>query len=169
MSKVAYIIHLFILIVIQLLLLDNIHLSSYVYLNIYVLAVIMAPDDLNDTLLLLLGFITGLVVDFANNTMGVHTAATTLLAYLRPTLLGAVSIRQNSPVKTAIRGNNTSWVMKYLILTLSIYMTVLLMLEAFSFRAFHITLLRIVCSTAASFILMMLYYFTAIITSNKHE
>lgn len=169
MSKVAYIIHLFILMIVQLLLLDNIQISSYVYLNIYILAIIMAPDEINDTILLLVGFILGLFVDFANNTMGVHTAATTLLAYLRPTLLGAVSIRQNNPIKTAIRGNNASWVMKYMILTLSIYMIVLLMLEAFSFRAFHHTLFRIVCSTAASFILMMLYYFTAIITSNKHE
>lgn len=169
MSKVAYIIHVFLLVIIQLLLLDNIQLSSYVYLNIYILAVIMAPDDINDTILLFIGFILGLVVDFANNTMGVHTATTTLLAYLRPTLLGAVSIRENNPIKTAIRSNNASWVTKYLILTLSIYLTMLLILETFSFRAFHVTLFRIVCSTAASFILMILYYFTAIITSSKHE
>lgn len=169
MSNVTYIIHSVVLLIIQLLLLDNIQFSAYVYLNIYILAILLAPDEINDTLVLFIGFGLGLIVDYVNNTMGIHTAATTLLAYLRPMLLGVVSIRENSPIKSALRSSNISWLMKYIILSISIYFIVLLCLEAFTFRAFHITLLRIVCSTVASFILIMLYYFTAIRTGSKHE
>ncbi len=169
MSSLVYFIHTAILMVIQLLLLDNIQVSSYVYMNIYILALLIAPDEFNDTFVLLMAFVLGAIVDFANNTMGIHTAAATLMAYFRPMILGAISVRQNSPIKTALRSSNTSWLAKYIALTSIIYFVSFIMLEAFSFRAFHITLLRIVFSTVASFVIMILYYFTAIRTSSRHE
>lgn len=169
MSKVVYFIHIVALLLIQLLLLDNIQISSYLYLNIYVLAIILAPDDVNDTIVMLLGFAMGAIVDWANDTMGIHIAATTLLAYLRPAILGIVSIRQNNPIRTALRSNNNSWLVKYVALSSAIYFFTLILLEAFSFRGFGLTLLRITCSAVASFIIMMLYYFTAIRSSSKHE
>lgn len=169
MSNLVYFIHTVILMIIQLLLLDNIQVSSYVYLNIYVLAILLAPDEFSDTFTLLLAFILGAIVDVANNTMGIHTAAATLMAYFRPMILGAVSVRQNSPIKTALRAGNTSWLAKYISLTSVIYFVSFIMLEAFTFRAFYITLLRIVFSSMASFVIMMLYYYTAIRSSSRHE
>ncbi|MBE6333516.1 MAG: rod shape-determining protein MreD [Bacteroidales bacterium] len=169
MSNLVYFIHTAILMIIQLLLLDNIQVSSYVYLNIYVLAILMAPDEFSDTFVLLMAFVLGVIVDFANNTMGIHTAAATLMAYFRPMILEAVSVRQNNPIKTALRASNTTWLAKYIALTSVIYFVSFIMLETFSFKAFHITLLRIVFSTVASFVIMMLYYFTAIRSSSRHE
>lgn len=169
MSNLSYFIHTAILMVIQLLLLDNIQVSSYVCLNIYVLAILLAPDNISDTFVMLMAFVLGVIVDFANNTMGIHTAAITLMAYFRPIVLSAVSVRQNSPIKTALRSSNTSWLSKYIALTSLIYFIAVIMLEAFSFKAFHITLLRIVTGMVASFVIMMLYYYTAIRSSSRHE
>lgn len=163
MSNIKFIIHLIILLIIQLTILDNIHFHSYVSVNGYILAVYILPYRLRNAPLLFFGFLLGLFVDSANDTMGIHAAATTLLAYIRPRLLVMTSSRE--PVE-GMQGkqkiSNFGWFFKYALVSTAVFNIVLMMCEAFSFHNFAITLSRIVCSTIASAIFILLYYFVAL-------
>lgn len=74
MSNIKFVIHLFVLLLLQLTILDNIQLHSYVYINIYILAIYILPYRLRNATILFFGFFLGLFVDLANHTMGIHAA-----------------------------------------------------------------------------------------------
>ena len=72
MNNVTYFIHLLILLFVQLTILDNIQIHSYVYINIYILAIYILPYRVQKTAILLFGFSLGFLVDLANHTMGCY-------------------------------------------------------------------------------------------------
>lgn len=160
MTNVKFFINLVALLIIQLAILDNIQLHSYVYINIYILAIYILPYRLRKASILLFGFFLGLFIDFANNTMGIHAAASTLIAYIRPRLLMLTSNREQiDDIQGKQNISNFTWFFKYVMVSTTVFNVVLIMAEAFSFHNFWITLVRMVCSTIASVFFILLYYF----------
>lgn len=92
MNNINYFIHLLILSLLQIVIVDNIHLGSYFYLNIYILALYILPYKMKGIPLLLFGFFLGLIMDLADNTVGIHAAASTFIAYIRPRLLQLIPL-----------------------------------------------------------------------------
>ena len=163
MSNLKFIMHLFILLLLQLTILDNIQLHSYIYINIYILAIYILPYRLQKATILLFGFFLGLFVDLANHTMGIHAAATTLVAYIRPRLLMLTSNREQiDDIQGKQKLSDWGWFFKYTLISTTIFNVILIICETFSFDNFLITLLRILCSTLASIFFIMLYYFIAL-------
>lgn len=163
MNNLKFIIHLIVLLLIQIAILDNIQLHSYVYINIYILAIYILPYRWKKTTLLLFGFFLGVLIDLASNTMGIHAAATTLLAYIRPRLLMLTSNREQiDDIQGKQKISEFGWFFKYSFVSTIIFNVVLFLADAFTFHNFWITLLRIVCSTVASLFFIMLYYFIAL-------
>lgn len=163
MSNIKFAIHLLILLLIQFTILDNVQLHSYVYINIYILAVYILPYRLKNASILLFGFFLGLIVDLGNDTMGIHTAATTLIAYIRPRLLMLTSNREQiDDVQGKQKISDFGWFFKYVLISTTIFNVVLILCEAFSFNNILISLFRIVCSTLASTLFILLYYFIAL-------
>ena len=92
--------------------------------------------------------------------MGIHTAATTLLAYIRPRLLLFTSNREQlDEIHGKQKISEFNWFFKYILLNNTIFNFVLIFGEAFSFNNLWITLARIVLSTLVSTLCMLLYYF----------
>lgn len=163
MSNIKFIVHLIILLIIQLTILDNIQFHSYVYINIYILAVYILPYRLRNATILFFGFFLGLFIDLANHTMGIHAAATTLLAYIRPRLLMLTSNREQiDDIQGKQKISNFGWFFKYVLISTTIFNIVLMICEVFSFHNFLMTLFRIVGSTVASIFFILLYYFIAL-------
>jgi len=163
MSNLKFILHLFILLLLQLTILDNIQLHSYIYINIYILAVYILPYRLRKATILLFGFFLGLLVDLSNNTMGIHAAATTLVAYIRPRLLMLTANREQiDDIQGKQKISDFGWFFKYVLISTFVFNVVLILCEAFSFHNFLITLIRIVCCTMASTFFILLYYFIAL-------
>lgn len=163
MSNIKFVIHLLILLIIQLTILDNIQLHSYVYINIYILAIYILPYRLRQATILIFGFLLGLFVDLGNHTMGIHAAATTLIAYIRPRLLMLTSNREQiDDIQGKQKISDFGWFFKYVLISTTIFNVVLMICEAFTFHNFLITLLRIICSTVASTFFILLYYFIAL-------
>lgn len=163
MSNIKFYVHVFVLLLLQVAILDNIQLHSYVYINIYILAIYILPYRLRNATILLFGFFLGLFVDLANNTMGIHAAATTLLAYVRPKLLMLTSNREQiDDIQGKQKITDLGWFFKYILISTAIFNVALILCEAFSFHNFIITLLRILFSTLASTFFIMLYYFIAL-------
>ena len=163
MTNVKFFVNLIALLIIQLAILDNIQLHSYVYINIYILAIYILPYRLSKASILLFGFFLGLFIDLANNTMGIHAAASTLIAYIRPRLLMLTSNREQiDDIQGKQKISDFGWFFKYVFISTAIFNTVLILCETFSVHNFVITGLRILFSTLASTFFILLYYFIAL-------
>ncbi len=163
MNNSKYLLHLFCLCMIQIAILDNIQLHSFVHINIYPLAILIMPYKIKKVTVLFTAFLLGLVLDMANNTVGIHIAAATFVAYIRPKMLQLTSNREQvDDIPGAGLNKSFGWFLKYLFLSMLAFHTVLILAEAFSFANFSITLLRIVCSTVVSCFFILLYYFIAL-------
>ena len=168
MNNINYLIHLLILSLLQIVIVDNIHLGSYFYLNIYILAIFLLPYKLKGVPLLLFGFLLGLLMDFADNTVGIHAAASTFVAYIRPRLLQLTSTREELEDAHGVQGlTDFRWFLKYSFMSTLLFNVVLIFAEAFTFRDILITMIRIIISTFISMLYMLLYYFIGIKRAQK--
>ena len=70
----------------QVLIFNNINLFGYINPYPYVLFIILYPVNSNKSVLLLGSFFLGLLLDIFCDSGGVHTTASIVLAFLRPTL-----------------------------------------------------------------------------------
>lgn len=77
-------IRLLVLLFFQLAVFNHIGLHGLFNPFIYVFFILMLPLSTPMSLLLILGFGSGLVVDIFSNTGGMHAFATTLIAFIRP-------------------------------------------------------------------------------------
>ena len=68
----------------QILLARNIVLFDYGFCFLYIACILLLPNETSLTWLLIIAFLTGVVVDTFYNTLGMHAAATVLMAYVRP-------------------------------------------------------------------------------------
>lgn len=168
MNNINYLIHLLILSLLQIVIVDNIHLGSYFYLNIYILAIFLLPYKLKGVPLLLFGFLLGLLMDFADNTVGIHAAASTFVTYIRPRLLQLTSTREELEDAHGVQGlTDFRWFLKYSFMSTLLFNVVLIFAEAFTFRDILITMIRIILSTFISMLFMLLYYFIGIKRAQK--
>lgn len=71
------------LVTLQIVVLDNVYLGGLVNPVIYMLFILMLPTGMNRSLLLVLAFASGLVVDVFNNMLGFHAVACTAVAFMR--------------------------------------------------------------------------------------
>ncbi|MBT6835150.1 MAG: rod shape-determining protein MreD, partial [Bacteroidetes bacterium] len=85
---IIYIVHFLFLVVLQVFVLNNIHLFEIVHPYIYIYFILLLPVSIPKTSLIILAFLLGLVIDVFSNTYGIHAAASTLVGFLRPLLVG---------------------------------------------------------------------------------
>lgn len=144
-----YILLFVVLIALQVFVFGNINLSGYINPYIYVLFILLLPFSIPNWALLFIGFIAGFTVDYFMNTLGLHSSASLILAFSRPTILSWMSYRDDmdrfdSP---GIGSSGIEWFVRFAFITVLVHHTALFMLETFSFYHFHITLLRIILSS----------------------
>jgi len=75
------------LLLLQVLVFNNMNLGGYLTPAIYVLFILLLPQSINKSMLLILGFGTGLTIDLFLNTPGLHAGATVLMAFARPGII----------------------------------------------------------------------------------
>jgi rod shape-determining protein MreD len=155
-----YLVHLFVLCFIQIVVLDNIHLGSYFRVNIYIMAIFLLPYRMKGIPILLYAFGLGLLMDLTDNTTGIHAAASTLVAYIRPRLLQLTAIREEmDEIRGPFYQVDFAWFFKYALLSTLLFNIVFILAEAFTFNNLFISLLRIVSSASISLLFILLYYF----------
>ena len=145
-------------ILVQVLILDNIYITGYVNIFIYVLFILMLPIETNKFLLLALAFILGFTIDIFNSTPGLHASATVLLAYLRPFVLTIYSSRDGYETNKApgIRTYGFYWFIRYAITLIFAHHLLLFFLEVFTFSHMFLTLLKVILSSFATLFFVIL-------------
>ncbi len=136
------IIRFFVLVLLQVMILNNIQLSGYINPYLYVLFIIVLPFETPGWLVLLLAFILGIVIDIFSNTLGIHAAATVAMAYSRQHILHKIAPRGGFEMNSypSIKNNGLWWFVKYAISLILIHHIILFYIEVFSFQFFFKTL-----------------------------
>jgi rod shape-determining protein MreD len=80
-------INMVVFVLLQTLVINNIHLFGIVTPFVYFYVLLKMPVDMNRSYIILLSFFLGLVIDSFSNTFGIHAAACSLLGFVRNPLV----------------------------------------------------------------------------------
>lgn len=152
-----YVIMFFVLVLVQVLILNNIQFSGLVNPYIYILFILLLPFTIPGYLLLGISFILGISIDIFNNTPGIHAGATVLLGFLRPGIARLISSRELIEKGTTPNMTQLGFAsfIKYTVISVLIHHLFLFFAEAFSFADFFETLLRWILSSVFSIIIIL--------------
>jgi hypothetical protein len=136
----------------QVLVMDNVMINGYMIPYIYLMFILLMPFETPRWLQLISGFALGLAMDLFTGTAGMHTAATVLIAFVRPYLLGLMAPRDGYEPETFPRifYYGFLWFLKYTLLLVLIHHMALFYLEMFQLKDFFSTFLRVILSTILS-------------------
>lgn len=146
------------LVLLQILLVNNIQISGMINPYIYVLFILLLPFETPGWLLLTAGFILGLTIDLFMNTPGMHAVSTVLMAFLRPSVLAAISPRDgyDPGTKPGLFYYGFKWFLKYTVILVFIHHLMLFYLEVFRFSEFFSTFIKVIFSALTSIILIII-------------
>jgi len=82
-----------VVILFQVLIMDNVMINGYMIPYTYILFILLMPFETPRWIQLLAGFTLGLTMDLFTGTPGMHTAATVLIAFVRPYLLDLLNCK----------------------------------------------------------------------------
>jgi rod shape-determining protein MreD len=146
------------LILLQVLVLNNMQFSGLVNPYLYILFILLLPFEIPGWILLVIGFLTGLSIDAFTDTLGLHTSATVLMAFLRPFILRIIAPRDgyDSGKSPNLNSFGLPWFLRYSIILIFAHHFVLFYLEVFRISDFFTTLLRIILSSLFTILLVLL-------------
>ncbi|MBK7291745.1 MAG: rod shape-determining protein MreD [Chitinophagaceae bacterium] len=146
-------------ILIQVFLLNKIpHLHRFITPYIYFLFLLWLPFSVSRQWLLIIGFITGLTLDYFTMTPGLHTAACLLIAYVRPFLISVLTPKDSSefnyrePSPRAMLW--TPYLVYVFVLTL-LHHGYMIFLQWLSFGSFLDFIIKVIATTAISMLLIV--------------
>lgn len=158
---IKYVVMFFALLVIQVALLNNIHLGGYINPFIYVMFLLALPVRIPGALLLVMAFILGIIIDLFSNTIGMHAAACVFMAYARPTILKFIAPRDGYDTESApsVKDFGLNWFLIYALILIFLHHLMLFYVEVFRITEFFQTLLRVLLSTVttAAIVIMVQY------------
>lgn len=153
-TKGSYIISFLLLVVVQVLLLNNLHLFG-VQAYLYVMFIITFPISVSSKILMPISFLLGLCVDVFSGTYGVHAAATTFAAFVRPLLLRLiVPVNDATQIESLSLSKQKLNFVGFALVMVLLHHFALLMLEAFSFKHIGVVAVKTLLSSVYTLLLM---------------
>jgi hypothetical protein len=155
---VKNIFRLAIFILVQVFVLNKIpHLHRFIIPLLYFLSILWLPFSITRIGLLLVGFVTGLILDYFTMTPGLHTAACVLIAYVRPFVINLLipkdtaefNYREPSP-----RGMGWAPYTVYVFVLTLLHHTYLVLLEWLDFGTFLDFIIKVGATTGISLLLI---------------
>ena len=154
------------LVLLQVLIVQNIRIGSYIILLPYVLFIISLPFETPKMAVLLSSFLIGLTIDMFYDTAGMHAATCTLVGFLRYYILKLLSPREGYDLGLipSVDSMGSIWFISYSLIIIFTHHLFFFYLEIFRFNEFFRTLLRVVLSTIGTFcfvyVVQFLFYKT---------
>lgn len=159
-GPIKYVVMFVTLVLIQVLVLNQVQFSGFVNPYIYILFVMLLPLHSPKYAVLLLGFLMGFTIDIFSNSMGVHSAATTLIAFVRPAVIRSISNREEDRSEyLGLKQNSFWWFLYYTVIMVFIHHLAFFFIEVFSFSDFFGTLYRVFLSSFFSIFVIVLSQF----------
>lgn len=151
------------LLLIQGLILHQVNLGgngfNYIQIIIYPLFIMLFPVQTGKILLILMGFLMGISVDFFYDSPGLHASASVFTAFVRPFVLAAVEPRggykiNSVPTKSQFGLN---WYIRYISILLAMHLFWYFSLEVFQISQILKVFLKTIVSFIASILFIGLY------------
>lgn len=146
-------------ILIQVFLLNKIpHLHRFITPYLYFIFLLWLPFSVSRQWLLIIGFLTGLTLDYFTMTPGLHAAACLLIAYVRPFLITILTPKDSSefnyrePSPKAMLW--TPYLVYIFVLTL-LHHGYMVFLQWLSFGSFLDFIIKVIATTCISMILII--------------
>ena len=156
-KAIQHIVRFFILVAIQVLLLNNVQISGYLNPYVYILFIMLLPPKMPKAIVLVLAFIMGFTIDIFADSFGIHTASSVLLAYVRPSILSLVSIKGGEELEAiSIKQLRFSRFFTYSGIMCLIHHFTLFYLDAFRLNEIFDTFVRALYSTVISLLLILI-------------
>jgi len=144
------------LMIIQIFILNNVRFLGYVNPYIYILFIFLLPVRFPRWMSLLLGFVTGILIDMFSNTPGLHAFSTVLIAFLRnPVINMFTSIEEGANPTPSFHSFGVAPFVSIISVLVLIHHATLFMLEVFGFNNFGDTLLRILINSLITILIML--------------
>jgi hypothetical protein len=148
------------LVLIQVLIFNQVQFSGFFNPYVYILFIILLPLSTPRYAVLILAFALGLIIDIFSNSLGVHSAATVFVAYIRPLVIRLISNREDDKSDyPGLNQNKLAWFINYVVIMVLIHHTLLFYLEVYTFANFFNTLYRVILSSLFSIIVIVLSQF----------
>lgn len=147
--------------VLQILLVRNLVLFDYAFCFIYIACILLLPNEIGLTWLLLIAFVTGIIVDMFYNTLGMHAAASVLMAYFRPLIVRSqIDVPGlETRIEFSLRELGVGAFFRYVLILALIHHTALFFIEASSLTLLIPTLIRVAASTLFTTVSIVLIQF----------
>lgn len=171
MSKTVlnYILKFILLVLAQAVIFNNIVLFNVAVAFVFIYLIVAMPVSWHTNVSLTVGFLAGLIVDIFSDTLGYNALSCTVLTFVRKPVFHLYMQNEEDlgGLKPCITTMGTAPYLKYLVTMVAIYCICFFTVE--SFEIFNPVLqgLRIVCSTAFTFILI--YAIDSISSRKKDE
>lgn len=147
-SGIIHVFLFFVYLFTQVLLLRNLVLFNTAFCFLYIAFILLLPLEINSLLLMVIGFFLGFSVDIFYDSMGLHSLATVLVAYLRNYWLGVITPQggYDSNASTTVMANGLQWFTVYALPLVFVHHLILFFVEASGFSLFWFTMLKSVAS-----------------------
>ena len=153
------------LFLLQIIIFNNINLFGFISPFPYVLFIILFPVNGNKSALLISSFFLGLLLDTFSNSGGIHTTASILLAYFRPSIFKFAFGVSYEYQTIKLNDTLTPERFSFLFVAILLHHLILFILEAFQFSLILDILLRSITSTALTIIISIIIIY--LIKPNK--
>jgi hypothetical protein len=148
------------LVLIQILILNQIQFSGYVNPYMYILFVMLLPLSSPPYVVMISGFLIGLTIDIFSDSMGLHSAATVFIAYIRPFVIRSIAGTEDEMSDyPGLKQNKFLWFLYYSSIMVVLHHFILFYLEVFTFSYFFQILYRVVLSSLFSIFIIVLSQF----------
>lgn len=143
----------------QVMVFNYINLFGYINPSFYIFFILLLPFETPAYLMLIIAFSSGLIMDGFTDSGGIHAAASTLVAFLRPQILKTISSKREYEPGVQVRASDLGWpwFLKYCLSMVAIYQIMTIGLEVFRWSMIPSSLLRLGISTALTLILIIIY------------
>ena len=157
------------LVLLQVLIVQNIRLGSYIILFPYILFILLLPFETPKLLVMLIAFITGLTIDLFYDTAGMHAAVCTFIGFIRFFILKLLAPREgyDAGLSPTIQSMGSVWFITYSASIIFIHHLLFFYFEIFRFSEFFSTLLRVILSSIGTFVFVYVIQFLFYRTSKK--
>ncbi len=159
MEKITrYIIIFFPIILLQILVFNNIPAIGTITPYLYLTFILILPVTISPTILLLIAFVTGFIVDLSISSLGVHSCATVMMAASRPYFLKLLAPRigyekYNVPI---LANFGTAWTLKYITPCIAIHHITLYFCFTFTFEDVGFLFFRMILNILLTILVIIL-------------
>jgi hypothetical protein len=151
---IGFFIHLFV----QVLILKNAVLFNSAFCFLYIGYLILLPVETNPLLLMFIGFGMGIFIDMFYDSIGIHALASVFIMYIRNYWLTRVTPQggYDNGAIPGIASNGLQWFLTYAIPLVFLHHVVLFYTEAGGFQYFGFTLVKVLCSTVYTMLVILI-------------